>query len=597
MSKGDVDDHPTKMQEENLLDLHVAGIKTECVDHRYDLTSDTKVIEAAVPTNLAVTKYETERGDLKITDNYRGISLLNAGYKIYANILKNKLNKHYDNIISEEQNGFRRGRSCCDGYFALKLLVEKHREFNLETHMAFIDFKKAFDKVNRNKLLQILADDQIPQQIIQNIYNIYKTTIIAIRSNNKLSQWRPIYSGVRQGCGLSPLLFIIYINRIIQDWRQTRHGFIPINRNLQLDALLFADDLVLMASTEDDLQYSVHNLNKEELCDLDTVKDELKLEVTTEENKILTDSLADSNDRTVSSECEGFAHETHMTNCEAGKHSVFSTNNFRALIDDKSFKCDVSEKCSSTSGNLKCHIRKNTDAKSHERQHIDDRPYKCNVCGKCFSQRCNLKRHETVHTGEKRFQCVDCGKFFSQRSGLKLHRVRHSGEKPFKCDTCLKCFTRPSDLKRHKRLHSDAKPFKCVVCEKTFQQRSYLKRHVHTVEKPFKCDDCGKYFAQSHSLKMHARYHTGEKPLLCDICGETFSHWNPLIRHKRQHTCEKPFQCDVCGKCFTESSGLKRHERRHTGEKPFKCDVCGMLFTYQSNLRRHEGRHSSKPFE
>ncbi|KAJ4426643.1 hypothetical protein ANN_26441 [Periplaneta americana] len=203
-----------------------------------------------------------KRGDLKITDNYRGISLLNAGYKIYANILKNKLNKHYDNIISEEQNGFRRGRSCCDGYFALKLLVEKHREFNLETHMAFIDFKKAFDKVNRNKLLQILADDQVPQQIIQNIYNIYKTTIIAIRSNNKLSQWRPIYSGVRQGCGLSPLLFIIYINRIIQDWRQTRHGFIPINRNLQLDALLFADDLVLMASTEDDLQYSVHNLNK-----------------------------------------------------------------------------------------------------------------------------------------------------------------------------------------------------------------------------------------------------------------------------------------------------------------------------------------------
>ncbi|KAJ4447235.1 hypothetical protein ANN_09239 [Periplaneta americana] len=50
---------------------------------------------------------------------------------------------------------------------------------------------------------------------------------------------------------------------IIQDWRQTRHGFIPINRNLQLDALLFADDLVLIASTEDDLQYSVHNLNKD----------------------------------------------------------------------------------------------------------------------------------------------------------------------------------------------------------------------------------------------------------------------------------------------------------------------------------------------
>ncbi|KAJ4450649.1 hypothetical protein ANN_02078 [Periplaneta americana] len=138
----------------------------------------------------------------------------------------------------------------------------------------------AFDKVNRNKLLQILADDQVPQQIIQNIYNIYKTTIIAIRSNNKLSQWRPIYSGVRQGCGLSPLLFIIYINRIIQDWRQTRHGFIPINGNLQLDALLFADDLVLMASTEDDLQYSVHNLNK--------VSEKYNMEINIEKSKIMS---------------------------------------------------------------------------------------------------------------------------------------------------------------------------------------------------------------------------------------------------------------------------------------------------------------------
>ncbi|KAJ4431469.1 hypothetical protein ANN_20067 [Periplaneta americana] len=104
--------------------------------------------------------------------------------------------------------------------------------------------------------------------------------VITIRSNNKLSQWRPIYSGVRQGCGLSPLLFIIYINRIIQDWRQTRHGFIPINRNLQLDALLFADDLVLMASTEDDLQYSVHNLNK--------VSEKYNMEINIEKSKIMS---------------------------------------------------------------------------------------------------------------------------------------------------------------------------------------------------------------------------------------------------------------------------------------------------------------------
>ncbi|KAJ4435598.1 hypothetical protein ANN_18214 [Periplaneta americana] len=68
--------------------------------------------------------------------------------------------------------------------------------------------------------------------------------------------------------------------RIIQDWRQTRHGFIPINRNLQLDALLFADDLVLMASTEDDLQYSVHNLNM--------VSEKYNMEINIEKSKIMS---------------------------------------------------------------------------------------------------------------------------------------------------------------------------------------------------------------------------------------------------------------------------------------------------------------------
>jgi hypothetical protein len=61
---------------------------------------------------------------------------------------------------------------------------------------------------------------------------------------------------------LSPLLFITYMNKIIQKWKATRHGNIPINRNVNVDTVLFADDQVLLAKSEDDLQYSVHNLNK-----------------------------------------------------------------------------------------------------------------------------------------------------------------------------------------------------------------------------------------------------------------------------------------------------------------------------------------------
>jgi sorting nexin-29 len=51
----------------------------------------------------------------KDCENYREISLLNTGYKIYANIIKNELSRYYESILGEEQNGFRKGRSCSDG--------------------------------------------------------------------------------------------------------------------------------------------------------------------------------------------------------------------------------------------------------------------------------------------------------------------------------------------------------------------------------------------------------------------------------------------------------------------------------------------------
>jgi hypothetical protein len=68
-----------------------------------------------------------KKGDIKNHENYREISLLNTGYKIYASIMKNKLTKCYENLIGEEQNGFRKGQSCSDGYFSLKLIIEKQR--------------------------------------------------------------------------------------------------------------------------------------------------------------------------------------------------------------------------------------------------------------------------------------------------------------------------------------------------------------------------------------------------------------------------------------------------------------------------------------
>ncbi|XP_069672870.1 zinc finger protein OZF-like isoform X4 [Periplaneta americana] len=263
---------------------------------------------------------------------------------------------------------------------------------------------------------------------------------------------------------------------------------------------------------------------EEELCDLDTVKDELKLEVTAEENEILTNSFADSHDITVSSEYEPIAHGEDVTNnCESTKHSVSSAKNLRADTDEKGFSCDICGKCFSEPRKLK----------SHKIQHIDGKPFKCNFCGKCFTRSNDLKRHGLLHTGNKPFNCNIRAKCCPERSDLKIHELQHTSEKPFKCDICGMCFT------------------------------------------------------QSCVLKFHGRLHTGEKSFTCDVCGKCFMQSSDLKRHGRLHTGEKPFTCDVCGKCFSQSWDLKRHGRLHTGEKPFTCNVCGRRFTQLSTLKRH----------
>jgi hypothetical protein len=93
-----------------------------------------------------------KKGDRKNCDNYRDISLLNTGYKIYAKIITQRLMTIAEVIILEEQNGFRKYRKCMDCIFSISQIIEKHKEYNIPTYIAFIDLEKAFDTVNRAKV-------------------------------------------------------------------------------------------------------------------------------------------------------------------------------------------------------------------------------------------------------------------------------------------------------------------------------------------------------------------------------------------------------------------------------------------------------------
>ena len=96
--------------------------------------------------------------------------------------------------------------------------MEKRREFNEPLYLLFLDYEKAYDQVNRNKLWETLDYYKIELNLINAIKSLYQSNRISIKTNRHATNTLQINEGLRQGCGLSPLLFIIYMNRILEKW-------------------------------------------------------------------------------------------------------------------------------------------------------------------------------------------------------------------------------------------------------------------------------------------------------------------------------------------------------------------------------------------
>jgi len=93
-----------------------------------------------------------KKGTKSKCETYRGITLLPTAYKLFANIIRNKLNEYLGDEMIEEQRGFRKGRSRTDAIFTVQQIIEKRKEHNLPLFILFVDYEKAYDNVNRDKL-------------------------------------------------------------------------------------------------------------------------------------------------------------------------------------------------------------------------------------------------------------------------------------------------------------------------------------------------------------------------------------------------------------------------------------------------------------
>lgn len=181
---------------------------------------------------------------------------------MFTSALNERLIQFIDtySIIYENQAGFRSKHSTVDYVFTLNFLINLIKSSKQQLYVAFVDFSRAFDNVPRAELFQKLIENNINGKFLRVIRNMYENVKSCVQSNGK-SPFFACACGVRQGENLSPLLFSIFLNDLIN--YLTSNG----NRGVQIEyvtetlinilcivVLLFADDTVLISRTAEDLQ-------------------------------------------------------------------------------------------------------------------------------------------------------------------------------------------------------------------------------------------------------------------------------------------------------------------------------------------------------
>jgi len=146
-------------------------------------------------------------------NNYRGVSLLCHCSKILTSILMERINRRTEEILSEEQAGFRPSRSSIDQIFTLCRLSEKYIDTSRNLFIRYVDFRKAFDSIWRTRLWRVMRSMIYPETIIRILENLYRDTFSAVRIGADL--WFETIAGIFQGCILSPLLFNIFLEVVM----------------------------------------------------------------------------------------------------------------------------------------------------------------------------------------------------------------------------------------------------------------------------------------------------------------------------------------------------------------------------------------------
>ncbi|CAI5466455.1 unnamed protein product [Closterium sp. Yama58-4] len=201
-----------------------------------------------------------KKSDSTLPENLRPITLMNADYKILALCLTNRLQRVLPLLIHPSQTAFIKHRKIGDTINDTLDIMDWAQYKQTPLIALTVDFRKAYDLVNRPFLLQALSHLGLPPQFVYWVRLMYSNTATCIAVNNLSGPLFPVRSGVRQGCPLAPLLFVCVIEFFHRYMSLYLPGFplAPATRRLMA---CYADDVTLFLSSNNDLGLAVDHLS------------------------------------------------------------------------------------------------------------------------------------------------------------------------------------------------------------------------------------------------------------------------------------------------------------------------------------------------
>ena len=193
--------------------------------------------------------------------NYRGITLINIMGKIYSQILLNRLNKwaEEEEKILDNQFGFQKGKSTVDCIFTFYSIIAKTLGSKEKLYCVFIDYEKAFDKVDRSFLWQKLILEKVSSKLVKTLNAMYSVVKSCVRHRSAYSRFFHSYIGLKQGDPCSPILFMLFINDIVQNIKSDSNDIFTVD-DMQLFLLLYCDDAVVFAKSPEVLQSMLYDI-------------------------------------------------------------------------------------------------------------------------------------------------------------------------------------------------------------------------------------------------------------------------------------------------------------------------------------------------